>query len=45
MMPELAMAEKRAGCQALSGPDGRIYVLGGGPNGRECNQTMVALVS
>ena len=43
LLPELAMDEARAGCQVASGPDGRVYVLGGGPNGQVCSETMVAL--
>mmetsp|Transcript_33260 Transcript_33260/g.54945 ORF Transcript_33260/g.54945 Transcript_33260/m.54945 type:complete len:397 (+) Transcript_33260:252-1442(+) len=37
------MTCRRAGCNAAAGPDGRIYVLGGGPDGRMQWNTMEAL--
>ena len=37
------MSCKRAGCSANTGPDGRIYVLGGGPDGTSEWKTMEAL--
>lgn len=41
--PLPSMAHKRAGCNAACGPDGRVYVLGGGPDGRKCWNTMEML--
>jgi len=37
------MSCRRAGCNAAVGPDSRIYVLGGGPDGRSEHKTMEAL--
>lgn len=37
------MSCKRAGCNATVGPDHRIFVLGGGPDGRSEHNTMEAL--
>ena len=37
------MSCKRAGPCAAAGPDGRLYVLGGGPDGTDCWASMEAL--
>lgn len=37
------MTCKRAGCNAACGPDGRVYVLGGGPDGQRQWNTMEIL--
>jgi hypothetical protein len=42
-LPALTMPAPRAGCQMLAGPDGRMYVVGGGPDGRQVDSSMVAL--
>ena len=34
---------KRAGCAAAAGPDGRTFVVGGGPDGRGQHRSMEAL--
>ena len=38
-----AMSCARAGCAAAAGPDGRIYVVGGGPDGTGVHTTIEAL--
>ena len=40
-LPRMSCA--RAGASAAMGPDGRLYVLGGGPDGRTQHATMEAL--
>ena len=42
-IPLPSMHEHRAGCMASYGPDGRFYVLGGGPDGRSEHASMEAL--
>ena len=37
------MSCERAGCAAAAGPDGRIYVVGGGPDGTNVHCTIEAL--
>ena len=37
------MQERRAGCNAAIAPDGRLFVVGGGPDGRSQHATMEAL--
>jgi hypothetical protein len=37
------MHERRAGAQAAVGPDGRLYVIGGGPDGQREHSSMEAL--
>ena len=40
-IPDMSCA--RAGCNALVGPDGRLFVLGGGPDGRHAWKSIEAL--
>ena len=42
-LPLPAMSCRRAGCNAAIGPCGRLYVLGGGPDGRVQHNTMEVL--
>jgi len=37
------MREARAGCAAVVGPDHRIYVVGGGGDGRSCHTSIEVL--
>lgn len=41
MLPPMTC--KRAGCNATCGPDGRVYVVGGGPDGKRELDTMEML--
>jgi hypothetical protein len=34
------MRRRRAGCNACTGPDGLLYVVGGGPDGRSCTNVI-----
>lgn len=41
--PLPSLSCRRAGCNAAIGPCGRLYVLGGGPDGRSQHDTMEVL--